>query len=167
LICQISGGNLLKIIREDYGMATKEEKLAALSKLMVDGILSADEFSRVVAALDGAVESKTEREKSPAEIKYENYIQNTVARLYKSPTSVKCPPFEASMVKEGTIKLNGKEQHCKYIETYVDAANSYGTMLREPIIIGIDDDFNLLWWAKHVKISTLLGNTKGWVKMNS
>ena len=69
------------------------------------------------------------------------------------------------MVKEGTIKLDFKEQKVKYIETYVDAPNSYGAMLREEIIIGIDDDFNTLWWAQHVQISALLGKSKGWIKM--
>lgn len=41
------------------------------------------------------------------------------------------------MVKQGKIKLDMREQEVRYIETYADAPNSYGTMLREPIIIGI------------------------------
>ena len=36
-------------------MATKEEKIAALTNLMVNGTLTADEFSRLIAALDGSV----------------------------------------------------------------------------------------------------------------
>lgn len=143
---------------------TKEEKISALSKLMADGVFTADEFSRLVAALS-PTETKSEEEKSPAERMYDGYIKNAVASVFKSPASVKFPPFDPSMVKQGTIRLDFKEQYVRYIETYVDAPNSYGAMLREDIIIGIDEDFHPLFWAQHTEISPLLGKSKGWTKM--
>ena len=143
---------------------SKQEKVAALSKLMIDGILTTEEFTRLVAALDGDAPAPAE-EKTPAQRIYEDYIMNTVAAVFKSPASVKFPPFNPSMVKQGVIKLDMREQNVRYIETYVDAPNSYGTMLREPIIIGIDNDFNPLFWAQHLQLGTLLGKQKGWTTM--
>ena len=144
----------------------KEEKVAALSKLMVEGILTADEFTRLIAALNSDGSAEKEVEKTPAQITYENYITQVVANAFKSPASVKFPPFDPSMVKEGFIKLDFRNQNVRYIETYVDAPNSYGTMLREPIIIGIDNNFNPLFWAQHLQIGTLLGKSKGWTTMS-
>ena len=149
-------------------MASMEEKISALTNLMVCGVLTADEFTRVVAALNGASFAQPApppREISPAEAAYENYIMNVVANAFKSPSAVKFPPFDPSMVKEGMIKLDFSQVYCRYIETFVDAPNSYGTMLREPIILGIDDYFNILWWAQHVTVSPLVGKSKGWIRM--
>lgn len=145
----------------------KEAKIAALTKLMTDGILTADEFTRLIAALDGNVNvPQREPEKTPAQRTYENYITEKVAPFFKSPASVKFPPFDPSMVKQGVIKLDLKDQNVRYIETYVDAPNSYGTMLREQIIIGIDNDFNPLFWAEHLQLGTLLGKSKSWTTMS-
>ena len=146
-------------------MATMEEKVTALTQLMINGTLTADELSRVIGALTGEA-APQEEEKSPAQKTYENYIKNVVVNAFKSPASVKFPPFDPSMVKQGAIKLDFKEQNVRYIETYVDAPNSYGTMLREPIIIGIDDQFTPLFWAQHLQISSLLGKQKGWTTMS-
>ena len=146
-------------------MAQMEEKIAAITQLMMNGTLTADEFSRVVGALNGTT-APQEPEKTPAQKTYEEYIKNVVANAFKSPASVKFPPFDPSMVKQGSIKLDFKEQNVRYIETYVDAPNSYGTMLREPIIIGIDDQFTPLFWAQHLQISSLLGKQKGWTTMS-
>ena len=147
---------------------TKEEKVAALSQLMVNGVLTADELGRLIAALDekAAVAEPPKEEKTRTQIIYEKYITNVVANAFKSPSSIKFPPFDPSMVKQGNIKLNMKDQYVRYIETYIDAPNSYGTMLREEIIIGIDDEFHPTFWAQHVQISPLLGKSKGWVKMS-
>ena len=148
-------------------MASKKEKITALTDLMVNGILAPDEFTRVVAALEGKgpENQEPEKKKTPAEIAYEDYITNHVAHAFKSPASVKFPPFDPAMVKEGTIELDGSQQKARYIETYVDASNSYGTMLREEIIIGIDDDFNPLYCAQHAMRPFIGGKTKGWFKM--
>lgn len=145
---------------------TIEEKISAIANLMTTGILSADEFSKIVAVLSGAPTEAAVREKTPAELTYEKYITDKVAKVFKSPASIKFPPFEPSMVKEGMIKLDFKEQKVKYIETYIDAPNSYGAMLREEIIIGIDDDFNPKFWAQHVQISPLFGKSKGWITVS-
>lgn len=145
---------------------TIEEKISAMTNLMTTGVLTAEEFAKIVAVLNGNSVEASAREKSPAELTYEKYIRENVSKMFKSPGSIKFPPFVPSMVKEGTIKLDFKEQNVKYIETYVDAPNAYGTMLREEIIIGIDDEFNPLFWAQHVQISALLGKSKGWIKMS-
>ena len=145
---------------------TIEGKISAITKLMTDGVLTADEFAKIVSLLNGIAVEAPAREKTPAELTYEKYITENVAKMFKSPGSIKYPPFNPSMVKEGTIKLDFKEQNVKYIETYVDAPNAYGTMLREEIIIGIDDDFHPLFWAQHVQICALLGNSNGWIKMS-
>lgn len=140
---------------------TKDEKVAALSDLKNQGILTADELSRVVAALG----TETVREKSLAEIIYETYIKERVATTFKNPASVKYPPFDPAMVKAGTIKLDLKEQNVRYIETYVEVRSTNGTMLREEIIIGIDEYFNPLFWAQHTQNSPLLGKSKSWMSM--
>ena len=97
----------------------KEEKVAALSKLMVEGILTADEFTRLIAALNSDGSAEKEVEKTPAQITYENYITQVVANAFKSPASVKFPPFDPSMVKEGFIKLDFRNQNVRYIEKTV------------------------------------------------
>ena len=150
-------------------MSTKQEKITALTDLMVREILTADEFTRLVAALDGPVagEEVPAKEKTPAELTYEDYITNTIANAFKSPASVKYPPFEASMVKEGQIELDGTQQKVRYIETYVDAPNSYGAMLREQIIIGIDENFQPQFWAQHLMRPFIGGKSKGWYKMKA
>lgn len=145
---------------------TIEEKISAITNLMTTGVLTAEEFAKIVSVLNGNAVEAPAREKSPAELTYEKYITGTVSKMFRSPGSIKFPPFDPAMVKQGTIKLDFKEQYVKYIETYVDAPNAYGTMLREEIIIGIDDDFNPLFWAQHVQVSPLLGKSKGWIKMS-
>lgn len=142
------------------------DKINALTSLMTNGILTAEEFAKIVAVLNGATPQEGVKEKTPAELTYEKYIKEKVATKFKSPASVQFPPFDPSMVKVGKIKLDFKEQEAKYIETYVDAPNSYGTMLREEIIIGIDDDFNPLYWAQHVQMGALLGKSKGWITIS-
>jgi len=146
-----------------------EEKIAAISDLMTKGILTADEFAKIVNVLNGkSKENEPEKEKSPTELIYEKYITETISRAFKSPSSVKFPPFSESMVKEGTIKLDFKDQNLRYIETYIDAPNSYGAMLREDIIIVIDGEFNPLFWAQHAMnpLNPFGKKTKSWIKMN-
>ena len=101
-------------------MASMEEKISALTNLMVCGVLTADEFTRVVAALNGASFAQPApppREISPAEAAYENYIMNVVANAFKSPSAVKFPPFDPSMVKEG---MNATDVE-KYIASLPEA----------------------------------------------
>ena len=146
---------------------TKEQKVAALSNLMVQGILTADELGRLIAALDGAA-APAAPQKTPAQQKYEDYIANHVAYAFKSPASVKAPPLEPSMIKEGTLNilegLKYKPMNVRYIETYVDAPNSYGTMLRQKICIIVDNDFNPQFTVQNVR-GMMGGETKNWMKM--
>lgn len=142
-------------------------KINALTGLMTQGIISSDELVRLIQAISltgtGNVGSSDKQVLTPAEYRYNKFIEEKLRNRYKSPSSVKYPPFNSSMVKQGKISLDGREQIVKYIETYIDAANSYGAMLREETIIIIDAEFNLLHAAQHVNLGTLLGKTSGWV----
>ena len=54
-------------------MATMEEKMVALTKLMHDGILTAEDFANVVAALNGGLNATTPaKEKSELEKRYDD-----------------------------------------------------------------------------------------------
>ena len=147
-------------------MATKQEKIAALTELMISGILSSDEFTRIVSVLDGSKALEPDREESPAEKTYRVFIQEKVAPVFKSPSSVKYPPFSPDMVKEGYLDIDGSQQKRRYIETYIDAPNSYGTMLREQIVIVIDDDFVPQFWGQHLIRPFIGGKTKSWHRMS-
>ena len=74
-----------------------EEKMGALTKLMQDGILSAEEFARVVAALNGsAIAEVPVKEKSPLEKQYDEVFSNHIINVFKSPASVKWPGVEST-----------------------------------------------------------------------
>lgn len=85
-------------------------------------------------------------EKSPLEQKYDECFSKKISVAFKSPSTCKWTPLEPSMIKEGSVNiLEGfkyKAKQCKYIETYIDAANSYGAMLREELRILIDNEGN-------------------------
>lgn len=96
---------------------------------------------------------ETTKEISPIEKRYEIVFSKYIINRYKSPSSCKWPKFETSMVKDGLIRVNGEDengkpkmtakipqQQLRYIETYIDAQNSYGAMLREKILIVINED---------------------------
>lgn len=141
-------------------MATMEEKIGALTKLMQDGILSAEEFSRVVAALNGsAIAEVPVKEKSPLEKQYDEVFANHIINEFKSPASCKWPELESSMIKKGSMKINSKLTDCTYIETYIDAPNSYGTMLRKKLRLVVDDEGKITRALQELQTSgvTLLG----------
>ena len=85
-----------------------------------------------------------EPEKSPLEKKYDECFEQHIINVFKSPASCKWPPLKESMIKESYIKImegwSLKDKRVRYIETYIDAANSYGAMLRKNILIIIDRD---------------------------
>ena len=141
-------------------MATMEDKIGAFTKLMQEGILTADEFSRVVAALNGSstVEA-TVKEKSPLEKQYDEVFANHIINAFKSPASCKWPELESSMVKKGSMKINSKLTDCTYIETYIDAPNSYGAMLRKKLRLIMDDEGKITRALHELQTSgvTLLG----------
>ena len=140
-------------------MATKEEKISALTNLMINGILTADEFSRVVAVLDGSAALEPVKEKSPLEIQYDEVFSKHIINAFKSPASCKWPELESSMIKKGIIKISSKETNCTYIETYIDAPNSYGAMLRKKLRLVINDDGKITRALQELQTSgvTLLG----------
>ena len=147
-------------------MATKEEKIKALTDLMTNGILTADEFSSFLHLLSGDAVEKVEPTKTPAEIKYEDYITNHVAYAFKSPAGIKFPKLESSMIHEDTLSIaqgfKSIKMQVRYISTYIDAPNSYGAMLRKEIGIVIDDDFNPQFTIEPIKT---FGKVSGWMKM--
>ena len=63
------------------------------------------------------------------------------------------------MVKKGEIKINSKLTQCTYIETYIDAPNSYGAMLRKNLRLVVDDNGTITRALQELQISgaTLLG----------
>lgn len=122
-------------------MATMEEKMSALTKLMQDGILTATEFANVVAALNGTAESSVPvKEKSPLELQYDEVFSKHIVKVFKSPASCKWPELTSDMVIKGAFKFDGKENECTYIATYIDAPNSYGAMLRKELRLIVDDN---------------------------
>lgn len=126
---------------------TKEEKIAEISKLMVSGVLTAEEFASIVAVLNGASPAPVAQPKSEAEKKYDDFMQNHVLQLYRSPGACKYAPFDNSLIKEGDIEiLEGwkyVKHHCRWIQTWTDAQNGYGAYIRSNMILVIDDDFNI------------------------
>ena len=152
-------------------MATLNEKINAITELMNRGILTGDELSKIIQLLSaGATENSTQTEKTPMELKYEKFMRETVAKAFKSPSSIKFPPMESSMIKEGELKiskgfLGSETKNLRYIQTYVDAPNAYGTMLREEIALVIDDDFNFTLILQALK-NPFTGKKLGeWMKM--
>ena len=73
------------------------------------------------------------------------------------------------MVKEGELTiskgLGSKKHYLRYIETYVDAPNAYGTMLREQIAIVIDEQSKFSMVLQALK-NPFTGNSLGqWMIM--
>lgn len=150
-------------------MASLNEKINAVTELMNKGILSAEELSKIISVLSHDKIDSTPSEKTPMEIKYETFMKNTVSKAFKSPSSIKFPPMDSSMIKEGEIKisagLGAKTHNLRYIHTHIDAPNAYGTMLREEIAIVIDDNFNFTMVLQALK-NPFSGKSLGqWMKL--
>lgn len=150
-------------------MATLNEKINAMTELMNNGIISAEELAKFIQILSNEKTEDVTIEKSPIEIKYDNFMKDVVSKAFKSPSSIKFPPMDSSMVKEGELKISAgfgaKTHNLRYIETYVDAPNSYGTMLREVIAIVIDDEFNFTMVLQAMK-NPFTGKSLGqWMKL--
>lgn len=141
-------------------MATMEEKMVALTKLMHDGILTAEDFANVVATLNGGLNATTSaKEKSELEKRYDDVFSKHIVNVFKSPASCKWPELTPDMVKKGEIKINSKLTQCTYIETYIDAPNSYGAMLRKNLRLVVDDNGAITRALQELQTSgvTLLG----------
>ena len=141
-------------------MVTMEQKMKELTKLMKDGILSSDEFASVVAALNENDDTNSKsKKKSPLEKQYDEVFEKHIIDVFKSPASCKWPELDSNMVKKGTIKINSKMTECTYIDTYIDAPNSYGAMLRKKLRLVMDDDGNITRALQELQTSgvTLLG----------
>ncbi len=141
-------------------MATMEEKMAALSKLLQDGILTAGEFANVVAAINGSGDAPVPvKEKSPLELQYDEVFSKHIINVFKSPASCKWPELTPEMVVKGTIKFDGKENECTYIDTCIDAPNSYGALLRKKIKLVVDENGKITRALQELKTSgvTLIG----------
>ena len=141
-------------------MATIEEKMNALMKLMQEGILTASEFSSVVAALNGnGNEQAPVKEKTPLELQYDEVFSKHIINAFKSPASCKWPELTSEMIIKGAFKYDGKENECTYIATYIDAPNSYGAMLRKELRLILDDNGKIIRAMEKLQTSgvTLLG----------
>lgn len=140
-------------------MATMAEKMSALTKLMQDGILSAEEFANVVAALNGAGAPAPIKEKSPLELQYDEVFSKHIINVFKSPASCKWPELTSEMIVKGTVKFDSKENECTYIETYIDAPNSYGALLRKKLRLVINEEGKITRALQELTTSgtTLLG----------
>lgn len=124
-------------------MASMEEKMGALTKLMQEGVLTADEFARVVSVLSGSSTTPAPlKEKTPLEKQYDEVFSKYISNAFKSPASCKWPELQTSMIKRGPIKYYSANNIFTrtYIETYIDSANSYGALLRKPLRLVLDDN---------------------------
>lgn len=140
-------------------METIEEKISTLTKLMQDGILTAEEFAAAVAAINAGANASQIKEKSELEKQYDYVFQNHIINAFKSPSACKWPELTSDMIKKGEIKIVGKATPCTYIETYIDAPNSYGTMLRKGLRLVIDDNGKIIRALQPLQTTgfTLLG----------
>lgn len=146
--------------REVLTMAALEEKMAALTKLMKDGIISEVEFANIISALNGSTNSSLPiKEKSPLELQYDEVFSKHIINVFKSPASCKWPELTEEMIIKGSFKILGTMTDCTYIETYIDAPNSYGAMLRKKIRLVIDDNGKITRALEETQASgvTLLG----------
>jgi len=126
-------------------MATIDEKIIALTGLMNQGVLTAEEFSKIVAALTGTGNNtQAPVEKTPMEIMYEKCFSEKIISLYKSPGTCKWPPLTKEMIVVGTTKVqvgwHTEDINATYIQTYIDATNSYGAYLRQSMRILLDNE---------------------------
>ena len=124
-------------------MATLEEKISALTGLLGQGILTTEEFSQILKVINSN-NAEAEKVVTPIERYYNDCFKNKIVNVYKSPSTCKWPPLEPSMVREGVVSiLNGmkfENRNVRYIETYIDATNSYGAYLRQKLRIVIDGE---------------------------
>lgn len=149
-------------------MVHLDEKINAVTALMENGILSADELRRVVQALKDSNAAALEA-KSPLERKYEGFMRNNVAITFRNPLSVNFPPLQRSMVKQGELSVCLDEgvvvREFRYIETYVEALNSYGDVIKERIAIAIDEKMNFTMVLQELKHSLIQTGLRQWIPM--
>ena len=142
-------------------MANLEEKIVAITNLMQQGILTGDEFSKIVQVLSNPNASTSPSEKTPLEKKYDDCFQNHIINVFRSPSTCKWPPLEESMVKEGTVNIlegwSYKPKEIRYIDTYIDASNGFGAMLRKKLRIVIDGDGNMQMVLEKVELGGIIG----------
>ena len=141
-------------------MASMAEKITAISNLMQQGILTPEEFTNIIAALNGSgTTAPPARQKSPLELQYDYVFKNYIVNAFKSPASCRWPELTPEMIMRGVINFDGKENECTYINTYIDAANSYGTPLRQEIRLVIDENGKITRALQELKTNgvTLLG----------
>ena len=149
-------------------MANFNEKIAAITALMENGVLDAQEQQEIVRLLTdkhrvGAVS------KSPFERKYEGFMKNNVAIALKNPFSAKFPPLQRSMIKQGDLSVCLEEgnviREFHYIETYIESMNSYGNIIRENIVIILDEKLNFTMVLQELKHSLMQTGLRQWIPM--
>ena len=140
-------------------MATKKEKMLALTNLFNDGIFTEDEYSKMIAILNKEKNEKEEKMETPLSKEYNDVFKKYIIGVFKSPDSCKWPELLPDMIMEGPIKIDSKEVECTYIETYIDATNSYGAYLRKKIRLVVNEEGKIIRILQEAQTSgvTLLG----------
>lgn len=155
--------NTPSIQKENENTSLNQEKILAFSKLMQDGIITSNELAKIINVLCSDVSSNVTSndvsEKTPLEKKYDECFSKYIINAFKSPSTCKWPKLESNMIVKGSIKINSVVTQCTYIDTYIDAANSYGAMLRQKIRLVLDDQGNITRALQELQTSgiTLLG----------
>ena len=152
-------------------MVSKEEAIAELAKLLANGAISAEAFTMSVSALNNASSSSdSEANQPPREKTRDEKIYETVMEYIRNqtiaPSTVKYPPFseckiETEIDSSTFLKLPDyltlelpkyliiDEETGKYLLTewnsYFDAQNKFGAMIRESCSFIFDDNKNLIY----------------------
>lgn len=126
-------------------MATIDEKIISLTGLMNQGILTVEDFSKIVSVLTGTDNNiQAPVDKTPMEIMYERCFSDKIISFYKSPGTCKWPPLTKEMIVEGVTKVqvgwHNEDINATYIQTYLDATNSYGAYIRQSLRILLDNE---------------------------
>ena len=77
---------------------------------MQNGILTADELSKIIQVLSEDSNTSTQT-KSPLEQKYEDFMKNNVANAFKSPSSIKFPSLQSLIGKCTNMEVT----ECKWL----------------------------------------------------
>lgn len=121
--------------------AASPEAINVLTNLMKEGKLSAEDFAKAVVSLSASGAAAPAKEKTPLEKQYDMIFSKHIINTFKSPSACKWPDLTDSMIAKGKIELvDSTELDCTYIETYIDAPNSYGTMLRKQLRLVLSEN---------------------------
>lgn len=115
--------------------------------------------------IGGAAEEKPEM--TIMEKRYEKAF-SLIVKFYKTPGACKWPRYNDSMLKSGPVRVDGEDangnrklaveispQNLTFIETFIDAQNSYGALLREDLLIVLNENGIPVRVLTKVKVSAV------------